>query len=138
MARPTKYKPEYAKKLITFFSIPPNKIVKKKVGKDTKEITVLNELPFFSIFAHNIGVCHDTLCEWVKVHKEFSEAYKKAKELQKAFLITNGLAGLYNPAFAIFTAKNITDMRDKNETEISLKSWPESIKVTIANGSTDK
>jgi hypothetical protein len=46
-------------------------------------------------------------------------AYNKAKEYQKFFLIENALAGLYNPTAFIFTAKNITDMRDQQEVKHS-------------------
>ena len=76
---------------------------------------------FLSNFAHKIGVCHDTLLEWCKRHPEFSEAYTCAKELQKQHLIECGLLGLFNSKFAIFTAKNITDMRDKQEIEHDIK-----------------
>lgn len=109
--RPTKYKPEYCQEIIDFFSVFP---YNEKEGK-----MVANQLPFLSAFARDIGVCHDTLIEWTKIHEEFSESYKNAKELQKEFLITNGLLGLYNPTAFIFTAKNITDMRDKQEHEHS-------------------
>ncbi len=74
--------------------------------------------PFLFEFAHEIGVSDRTLERWAKKHKEFCRAYKEAKELQKNFLIINGLLGLYKPAFAIFTAKNITDMR--NEKSLNL------------------
>ena len=50
---------------------------------------------------------------------DFSETMKKARELQKEFLIHNSLQGLYNSTAFIFTAKNITDMRDKQEIEHS-------------------
>lgn len=51
--------------------------------------------------------------------KRFSDAYLDAKLAQKQFLIDNGLSGASNSFFTIFTAKNVTDMRDKIETEVS-------------------
>ena len=121
--RPTKYKEEYCEEIVKYFSVEPyREVIVTTEGKNfSKEDVKLvpNQLPFLSAFARHIGVTHDTLIEWTNVHPEFSEAYKKAKELQKEFLIENGLQGLYNPAFAIFTAKNITDMRDKQEIEHS-------------------
>lgn len=51
--------------------------------------------------------------------KQFCRAYNNAKQAQKDFLINNGLSGASNAAFSIFTAKNVTDMRDKVETEVS-------------------
>jgi len=117
--RPSKYKKEYCEQIIEFFSRPPYEEIEiqhhNKAGMVIKtEIKRKpNDLPFLSEFARRIDVSHRTLERWAKKHKEFCRAYKDAKELQKAFLITNGLLGLYNPTFAIFTAKNITDMRDE-------------------------
>ena len=104
--RPSKYDEKYCAGIVEFFDRPKYSYNKK--GQKEPE-----DIPFFSAYARSIGVCEDTMLEWVKIYPEFSEAYKVAKRLQKEFLITNGLAGLYNPTFAIFTAKNITDMRDE-------------------------
>ena len=49
----------------------------------------------------------------------FSEAYKQARQAQKDFLINVGLSGASPSAAFIFTAKNVTDMRDRVETEVS-------------------
>jgi hypothetical protein len=56
--------------------------------------------------------------------EEFSKSYKEAKELQKEFLISIGLSGAAPSPFAIFTAKNVTDMRDKTEADITSKGKP--------------
>lgn len=63
--RPTTYKPEYCEQIVEFC---------KKGG-------------FLAEFAVEIGVHTDTLHEWKKVHKEFSEYYKRAKEANKVFLM---------------------------------------------------
>jgi hypothetical protein len=129
--RPTKYKPEYCKAIIKFFSIPPNRKevmevstsqgVSAKGGtsdfRKEKYQLVPNDPPFFEDFATSIGVSDDTIVNWAKRYPEFLAAYNKAKFLQKRFLIINGLAGCYPPASYIFTAKNITDMRDKQEVD---------------------
>jgi len=131
--RPTAYKPEYNDMMIEFFdreyTIPIYETITFKNGKKVKrEIgRRANSLPHISAFARKIGVCHDTLHEWAHgkdaegklKHPEFSETYKKAKELQKEMLVNNALDGQYNSTFAIFTAKNITDMRDKQDVEHS-------------------
>ena len=128
--RPTKYDPKYCEELIAFFSVPKSKQVVKKEKLITKAngttesekeyVCIPEDLPTFEKFARNINVCYDTLIsEWCKNHKEFSEAYNIAKSLQKEFLVDNGLAGLYPPASFIFVAKNITDMKDKQELEHS-------------------
>lgn len=120
--RPTDYHPIYCETIVEFFSKP---LTEQQIKSITKKVTqngtvseraefgiVAANLPTFTKFARYIGVDTDTLVEWTKVHPEFSVSYKKCKELQKDFLIDNALAGRYNPAAFIFTAKNITDMRD--------------------------
>lgn len=129
--RPTKYKTEYCEAIIKFFNVEPHRkeITAEikgygKAGNQNFEKTeyklVANPLPTLAKFARSIGVNKDTVIEWTKVHEEFSDAYNAAKDLQKDFLVDNGLAGLYPPATFIFTAKNITDMRDKQEVESSV------------------
>ncbi len=129
--RPTKYKPEYCAALIAFFSGPPNRkevmevstndTVNSKGGtsrfKKEKYQLVPNDPPFFEDFAKSIDVSDDSIVNWAKKFPEFLVAYNRAKFLQKRFLIINGLAGCYPPASYIFTAKNVTDMRDKQEVD---------------------
>jgi len=82
------------------------------------------KLPTLVQFAKSINVSYPTVYNWQweksgSFQKEFLEAFTRAKELQKDFLIQAGLMGLYNPIFAKFTAINITDMRDVQETKLS-------------------
>ena len=120
--RPTKYKPEYCQQIIEYFSVDATREIEtaytnRKGEEWSKTELAANMLMFLSNFASKIGVCRDTLVEWCKVHPEFSAAYMRAKEMQKQHLIECGLLGLFNSKFAIFTAKNITTMRDKQEYE---------------------
>ena len=122
--RPSKYKPRYCQDIVKFFSGKPYKeteVTYSYKNGDTKTVyeDKANDPPFFSGFARKIGVNTDTIVEWEKKHKEFSAAYKKAKDLQKEFLVVNGLKGTYQTAFAIFTMKNLTDWRNKDEIEHS-------------------
>ena len=145
--RPTKYKPQYAEEMIKFFDcVKFNRVVKSEKttikSNGTKEIWTeymyqTNDLPTFAKFARKIGVSHDALADWVDVkwpkdyekkelagkHKypEFSEAYNSCKQLQKEFLIDNAIKGFIPPATYIFTAKNISDMRDKQEVDLTSK-----------------
>ena len=76
-----------------------------------------------------IGVHRDTLHSWAteknpdQTHKNprFSDAYKKAKDLQEANLVEGTISGAYNSTFAIFTAKNVLGWRDKTEHEMTGK-----------------
>lgn len=110
--RPTKYDEKYCDELVEFFDRRPN-------TNSDGEITAC-EFPTFERFAYNIGVHRETILNWVDKHPSFFDAYKKAKDLQKDILIQNGLMGGYDRTFAIFTAKNVTDMRDRVEQSIEV------------------
>ncbi len=120
MGRPPKYKKEYCKKMLEFFSIPhtyDKEIISyDKDGNEKRTyIEKANILPTFEKFAVNIGVCRDTLNEWCRKYKDFSDTYKQCKDFQKDMLNDLAMRGFYNPTYTIFVAKNITDMRDKQE-----------------------
>jgi hypothetical protein len=124
--RPTKYDPKYCEEILEFFDIPYTKMVTKtkyteKQGKIEYEVEEANSLPTFERFSVDIGVHRGTLRRWCDNYPEFRTAYKKAQEYQKAMLMDLAMRGFYNPTFTIFTAKNITDMRDKVEQEITTK-----------------
>lgn len=105
--RPTDYDPEYCKMLIDYFSVKPY----EKIG-DRLEA---NDFPTLAGFAISIDVDRNTLQNWAKKHKDFLSAYKRAKDYQENFLVHTAMKGLVNPAFAIFTAKNVIGWRDKVE-----------------------
>lgn len=147
--RPTNFKEEYTDLLIKFFDIEPYKkeITEKSeeffqnggVKKKSEKYAFKPEkMPTLYRFARKIGVDYTTVWRWSEKGEtmqengewqintaphfiRFCNAYKEAKEMQKEFLITIGLAGAAPSPFAIFTAKNVTDMRDKNETDITSK-----------------
>jgi len=120
VGRPTDYRPEYCEDIIKFFSRPLTKTVYKtyttKAGTVIKEpIEKPNELPTIEEYCSSIGIVVSTLHEWRKHHPEFSKAYTHAKQLEKDFLVKNGLCDRYNARFAQFVAINCTDMVDKIE-----------------------
>ena len=129
--RPTKYKPEFADKMVEFFSQPPIREITTVDAKGNETTQVLpGHFPTLARFATNIGVTKDTLHDWATAkhietgelkHPDFSSAYKKAKDLQEANLVEGTIAGAYNSTFAIFTAKNVLGWRDKVEQEITGK-----------------
>lgn len=126
VGRPTDYRPEYCEQMIEYFSEAPYsekmKTVVTKMG-DVVEVPTVEASDFKSLaaFANRLGVHKDTLHEWSKVHPEFSDAYKRAKQFQEEWLSVNGNKGLLNPAFSIFTAKNVIDWRDKRDIELTEK-----------------
>lgn len=127
--RPEKYKPEYCKKMIEFFSIEPNKVTKVITnGKNDyykeEEKLIPNDLPTFEKFAQLLDVSVDSMMRWRDKHKKFRVAYEKCKAMQKHILVVNGLSGLYASNFAIFVATNFTEMRSKNETDVTSGGQP--------------
>lgn len=123
VGRPTKYDPKYCAEIVKFFSREPYREkeiqhTNSKGDEWTEYKEVANDLPFFSAFARKIKVNGDTLVEWASTFPEFSAAYKEAKELQKEFLVENGLKNLYAQPFAIFTAKNILGWRDLHDIDL--------------------
>jgi hypothetical protein len=117
--RPTSYRPEYCDEIIEYFDVPfsEQKLVGKVTGKNnyTKEEykEVGCPMRFLSGFARHIKVDTSTLFEWCNKHPEFSKAFTRAKELQAEMLHSNSLKGLYDARYAVFSAKNMTEWRDK-------------------------
>lgn len=119
--QPTKYDPKYCDEIIAYFSdnvvefhnqIQIGDGEKREMGKN-----LFIRPPMFGQFARKIGVHIDTLHAWKEAHPEFSEAYKRCKELQKEFIQECLLMGVYSGGAAVFAAKNMTDMRDKTEVD---------------------
>jgi len=115
VARPSSYKPEYAEQLLAYFNKPASEVVQ---DGDKRE-RVPCQFPTLAGFACQIGVHRATLLNWSGQHEEFFDALKMAKEHQERILVQNGLDGSYDRTFAIFTAKNLIDWRDKVEQEVS-------------------
>lgn len=105
---PSKYKPKYCKAIIDYFDIKPFKIV--------KGVEVAESLRFTSQFARKILKVHvGTLYKWASKYPEFGEALKAANKMQEEHLVTCALRRLFNPTFAIFSAKNMFGWRDVTE-----------------------
>lgn len=121
-----KYKPEYADKLIEYFSQPATRIeYYKRYDKEgnlleEKPMIFPNEYPTFEGFAMSIGVTTHTLLNWCDENRRFSHCYARAREMQRGKLITNTLSGFYNPQFAKFEAINNHGMTEKTQQDASL------------------
>lgn len=130
--RPTSYKKKYVKQMLKFFNTPQyEKVPVEEIYNDdgvlikTKYKVMGAKLPFLSAFARSINSTDTTLRHWAYqknkegeiMRPDFLRAYKECKKIQKELLIGGGLSGLYNATSYIFTAKNITDMRDKVEVD---------------------
>lgn len=105
-------------------------VTKEKIDPNTGEVEQevkrkATPLPTWGNIAKRIGFNRTTLWRWNDKHPEFCEAIKKgvAKCLEEG-LLTAGMAGHYNAAIAIFTAKNKLGWTDKQEV---LNKYPDPI-----------
>ena len=128
--RPTDYKSDYCRDIVLYFENSPKteRVVKAVItGKNdyskTEYETIPCELPTISKYARKIGIATKTLYEWAKVYPDFSNALDEVREIYKNFLNDNGLRGYYNPLYTKFVAINTTDMKDKNETDVTVRSY---------------
>lgn len=129
VGRPTKYKPTYCQALIDFFDIEPweeREIPHYKGGEVTwTDIKVLPvRMPTLRGFAKHMGVGISTVYRWLDeqdgaYQSAFRDAFTCASAIRKDWLIDVGLSGSAPPASFKFVAVNVTDMRDKQETELS-------------------
>jgi len=118
----SKYKESYNELLLEHFSVAEKREVEHKtIDKDGIERTYkkeyANQLPTFEGFCCRVGISPKVIYDWIEKYPEFSKAYNICKLRQKEILINNSLDGSYNANFAIFAAKNMTDMKDKTEVE---------------------
>lgn len=117
------YTPEIGEKMLEFFTAAePTRIVVDVMTWKNGEIRevereVPNPPPSFSKFARSIGTTTYRLNQWKKQQPEFKEYYEECQQVIKEFIVENGLTGKYSGAFAIFAAKNLTDMKDKSIVE---------------------
>ena len=139
--RPSKYNPVYCFKLLAYFEAGGRGFFKPIVvsnGANAGSEIVdhdMGQLPaYFEGFAHHIGVTHDTLLEWCKVHPEFSESYKKAKAIQLRQLADGLLSQQYSAAGAIFLLKNAHGYRDRQPDESQPTHVNVNVSVTMIDG----
>ena len=118
--RPSIYEESFCDDLIEYFDEEPHfetpVVTTYKDGTTKEEVKFIPcDLPTLAGFARMKGVHRDTINQWTKDHPKFSDAIKRAKELQEHILITNGLKGLYAQPFAIMATKNIMNWRDRQD-----------------------
>jgi len=102
-----------------------------KLGKELINFMLDKNNIWLKDFCIQKGFYSGMLADYAKENKQFSEALKKAKEIQESKFVKLGLSKKTNPAFVIFTLKNIANWRDKQETELQftdLKKVKEEIK----------
>ncbi len=113
----------FVEDMVEYFSnTPKEREIKELVylkGGDIKEISKMipNPPPLFSEYVRSKKVSWRIFKNAAKKIDELAEAIEECNEIVKEFLIFHGLVGNYQSQFAIFTAKNLTDMKDRSEVE---------------------
>jgi hypothetical protein len=126
--RPSEYDPAFCDQLVTYFDTADyekdRSVTTETVSGDATKSVRKTEVrsgcgtfPSFEQFAGSIGVTTQTLRNWARDYPDFSEAYARAKDRQKDWLMQNATSGLINAQWAIFLATNVTDMTDKHVVE---------------------
>lgn len=102
--------------MLEYFNIEAGKDVAYETADgEQKTARAAADLPTMAGFCCIIGVHRGTMNDWCKKFPEFADTYKLCKEHQERILVQNGLKSGYHANFAIFTAKNVLDWRDKSE-----------------------
>lgn len=129
--QPTKYKPAHCQALIDFFDVEPweqqkiehfddeGRVIKTEEGK-----RVYRRMPTLRGFAKHIKTCIATVYNWLdqdhaSYQPKFLDSYNIAREYRTDWLIDVGLSGLAPANSFKFVAVNCTDMRDKQEHELT-------------------
>jgi len=117
LGAPTKYHDGIPDLLYNYFSEQRTFVV---AGKDFPEFNSIEG------FCAHIKIAKSTFYEWVKIHKDLSNAFSIAKNLQAKQLYNLGLNRIWAEGYAKMITINCTDMQDKVEhnidkTTISIK-----------------
>jgi hypothetical protein len=72
---------------------------------------------YLTDFAIENDIWEQRFVEFAQSNDKFSEALKKAKQIQTSRLVKLGLARKVDTGMAIFTLKNISGWRDRQENE---------------------
>lgn len=149
--RPSKFDPKFADMLIKFFDQPPYEEKTKTIFTRRGDEVEVNydaptDFPTLASFAISIGVHRDSLHEWANaknekgqlINRDFSDAYKRAKDFQERYLTTNGLKGIISQPFAIFTAKNVLGWKDKTEVTNPDGSMSPQVHIILPDNGRDK
>lgn len=95
VGRPTSYNQEILEKTLEY-------ITSCKDIEEDKENNIKRQvkIPTIEGLAYYIKVNRDTVYQWCKDNKEFSDIIDDLRAIQADRLLNNGLAGTYNPTIA--------------------------------------
>jgi len=116
--RPTRYYPELCDELLKFFGAveEPYRETDVTIGGKNWERTEVkllpNKLPTLEAFCWKHKLLPEYISRWVDEYDDFRQAVTLVKAWQKELIVQGGLSGVYDSKFAMFTAINVTDMRN--------------------------
>jgi len=120
--RPTKYSDTYVKKTKEYVDSCNDELV-QVVSGESEKFTAFKEkvrvnLPTIEGLAIYLKLHKDTIYEWEKKYKQFSDVINILRAKQVERLINNGLSGDYNPIIAkVLLSKQ--GYSEKTETNIT-------------------
>lgn len=103
MGRPTKYNEQTVPTILKYL----------------KEKREAGDIPYIEEAAVEIDISMETVNQWRKKHKDFSEAIKKIETLQKFMLLKGSIEGDYVPSSAIFQLKANHGMVETSRQEVT-------------------
>lgn len=133
VGKPSIYNSSYGDSLVEFFSVTP--ILYKDITITHKDGSSVDKTemeaaptPYFKEWLAKVGINRVTMLEWTKKHAEFGNAYKRAKEMQREFIMECALKGVHNSTFSIFMMKNLCRWQDEDD-----RNWrsEEEVKHTV-------
>ena len=122
IGRPTKYSDSYVKKTKEYVDSCNDELV-QVVSGESEKFTAFKEkvrvnLPTIEGLAIYLKLHKDTIYEWEKKYKQFSDVINILRAKQVERLINNGLSGDYNPIIAkVLLSKQ--GYSEKTETNIT-------------------
>lgn len=126
--RPSEYSEDVLRQVDIYLSTCRDRKSKfhKTVGlrSDTYEERITVKLPSVEGFAKFLGVSRKTIYNWSDTYEEFAEKLDEILSEQKIRLISNGLAGMYNPIIAKLILSSNHGMRERVDATTDDKPLP--------------
>lgn len=118
-ASETKYKKEYANERFFEYIRDCELSHNPAIAIEDKQMFAIKRTSFPSVegYAYFLGTSKKQLRRWAEANTEFYATMVRLKEIQKVYLMNNGLSGVYNQNITKALLMNLHGMTDKSETK---------------------